>query len=647
MMTIVINLETENTQPMEKTKKTYAKIRAKIDAIKKINDQPVQTTDDLYDLIKSDKLAEPEVFLRRKLDDYKDKKKAKKTEQKDIFSELMKTADGFLGTDDATKKDTKVKPYTISKLKKYAILSASSTLHSSKQIVMDTVMNNLFSGEGVCGSNNLMPFNTLTLGPKEFDFLNMLKVAPDSVSGKIMYEADVDKGFVKMNTNFYTTFDSGSPYFFNNKNGDSLFNIQWNEPTQTYDVSGLKGVSGVTTVQDFLTDYYSSIEFPDIENIIKQSMLMLLGGDGGEPQSFVNGQNQLDRLLQKLFSMCGQKTNPKPMNQNTANMINEDDDDLEWYFDFDDVEGIDLDDESNRHRRVLKFRDCDNFEVPTNTNHIEDFVYFTKKGNINDNLTDTLNNVANEAYESAGHTISLENLMLSIISMFVKTLPKAIISSVISPKVFFPITVLYKSFKGLALTAMDILKKLKKMFNEIITKLFWKFIKDFWGHLKKDLLAFVAKISATILLNKVKRYKTILMSLITLLIKLLKTNLDSCEAIFEAIIAKIDSALNVKVKIPIPAILLVLSDKLPGYSSDRAYMNVLERLSASGVQMGDLYGRENKLNSVVKSILDGHTEEMDTNSFIKIALKPTTIAVAPGGLAAFITPTVSGVGKLF
>jgi hypothetical protein len=647
MMTIAINLETENTQPMEKTKKTHAKIRAKIDAIKKINDQPVKTTDDLYDLLNSDKLAEPEVFLRRKLDDYKDKKKAKKTEKKDIFSELMKTADGFLGTDDATKKDTKLKPYTIHKLKKYSILSASTTLHSSKQIVMDTVKNNLFSGEGVCGSNNLMPFDTLTLEPKEFDFLNMLKVAPDSTSGKIMYEADPDKGFVKMNTKFYTTFDSGSPYFFNNKNGDSLFNITWNEPTQSYTVAGLKGVSGVTTVQEFLTDYYSSIEFPDIENIIKQSMLMLLGGDGGEPQSFINGQNQLDRLLQKLFSMCGQKTNPKPMNQNTSNLINEDDDDLEWYFDFDDVEGIDLDDESNRHRRVLKFRDCDNFEVPTNTNHIEDFVYFTKKGNINENVDNALNNVANEAYESAEHTISLENLLLSIIGMFVKTLPKAIISSVISPKVFFPITVLYKSFKGLTITAMDILKKLKKMFNEIITQLFWKFIKEFWGYLKKDLLAFVAKISATILLNKVKRYKKILMSLITLLIKLLKSNLDSCEAIFEAILATIDSALNAKVKIPIPAILLVLSDKLPGYSADRAYMNVLERLSASGVQMGDLYGRENKLNSVVKSILDGHTEEMDENSFIKIALQPTSIAVAPGGLAALITPTVSGVGKLF
>ena len=630
---------------MEKTNKTHSKIRAKLDAIKKINDQPAQTTDDLFDLIKPDMLAQTDV-LRRKVDDYKDKKKAKKTEQKDIFGELMKTADGFLGTNDATKNDTKQKPYTVHKLKKYATTSASSTIHSSKQIVMDAVKNNLFSGEGICGANNLMPFDVLSLEPKEFDFLNMLKVAPDSTSGKIMYESDIDKGFIKMNKEFYTNFDAGSPYYFNANGGDPLFNIVWNEPTQAFTVSGLKGVSGVTTVQDFLTDYYSSIEFPDIENVMKQAMLMTIQGNGTDPKSFSTSMNQLDRLLQKLFSMCGQKTNPKPMNQNTSTLINEDDDDLEWYFDFDDVEGIDLDDESARLRRVLKFRDCNNFEEPVNTNHIEDFVYFSsKKTNLDQNLTDTLNNVANEAYENSGQSISLENLQISIIGSFIKAIPKAIISSIISPKVFFPVTVIYKSIKGVNITATEIMQTLRKMFYQIISKLFWNFINGFWSLLKKDLLIFVRKIGAQILGNKVKRYKTILTSLIALLIKLLKTKMDNCEAIYNTILATIDSSLNAKVKIPIPAILLVLSDQLPGYSADRAYMNVVERLTASGVQMGPLYGRDNKLNSVVKSILDGHTEEMDTNSFIKIALKPAVIPAGPGG--AVITPMIGGVGKLF
>ena len=44
-------------------------------------------------------------------------------------------------------------------------------------------------------------------------------------------------------------------------------------------------------------------------------------------------------------------------------MFDETDEYVEYYFDFDDVEGIDLDDEDSRYRRVLRFKDCYNFEI--------------------------------------------------------------------------------------------------------------------------------------------------------------------------------------------------------------------------------------------------------------------------------------------
>ena len=37
--------------------------------------------------------------------------------------------------------------------------------------------------------------------------------------------------------------------------------MQWNDSSQVYNVSGLKGISGTTTVENFLTDYYSAIEY--------------------------------------------------------------------------------------------------------------------------------------------------------------------------------------------------------------------------------------------------------------------------------------------------------------------------------------------------------------------------------------------------
>lgn len=135
------------------------------------------------------------------------------------------------------------------------------------------------------------------------------------------------------------------------------------------------------------------------------------------------------------------------------------------------------------------------------------------------------------------------------------------------------------------------------------------------------------------------------MVLIALLIAALSGELESCEAIFNVILTTITAALNAPLKLPIPGLLLVFADLLPGYSSDRAFMNITERLTAMGVNLGPLYGEDNKLNSIIKGIVDGHTEEVDMNSFVKIALKPSVIPAGPGG--AIISPLVTGVGKMF
>jgi hypothetical protein len=65
----------------------------------------------------------------------------------------------------------------------------------------------------------------------------------------------------------------------------------------------------------------------------------------------------------------------------------------------------------------------------------------------------------------------------------------------------------------------------------------------------------------------------------------------------------------------------------------------------AGINTGDIYGTENKLPSMVKSIIDSYSNEMDTNSYVKIALKPTVIPAGPGG--AVISPLITGNGKVF
>jgi hypothetical protein len=71
----------------------------------------------------------------------------------------------------------------------------------------------------------------------------------------------------------------------------------------------------------------------------------------------------------------------------------------------------------------------------------------------------------------------------------------------------------------------------------------------------------------------------------------------------------------------------------------------MEKMELAGINTGPIYGSENKLPSLVKSILEGHGDEMDANSYISIGMKPATIPAT--GSAAYITPLVAGAGKLF
>jgi hypothetical protein len=439
---------------------------------------------------------------------------------------------------------------------------------------------------------------------------------------------------------------SGGTYQFDSNNNNTLFKAQWNQSTQVFNVTDFNGLN----VETFFSDYYSTMELPDIQHITKTAMLMTIQGDGSDNPLFNKGMNSVNRLIQKLCAICGTPTKKNELkNQNAVDMFNETDEDIESYFDFDDVEGIDLDDEDSRFRRVLKFKDCDNFETPVNPSTIEDFVYFSNKKPLNELVDSTLGRTATQAYLDSGSNIPPINFNLNLMNLFILNLPKALISSLLSPKIFLPIVIVYKVVKSItnqAINVKTLMRMLSKLFNTIISQLLWRFLREFWRLVKIDLIAYVIKIVKKILKNKFKRYLTILKSLIAFLLKILEQEIDNCYALFSAVITAITSALSANISLKVPGILLLLSERLPGYSQDRAFMNIMERVSASGVKTGPIFGETNNVGTLVKSIIDGHTEEMDQNSFVKISLKGGALP-GPGGGAVIVPGLISGVGKMF
>lgn len=615
-----------------------SKIYALLSAIKTINETPKSVVENSYDPYK-DELTSTNGIVKKSITSFTSKLKGGTQNKKDIFEELINLGLSFLGDEKEDPKNPKTKNLGRSKILKYAKLAAQKTLQTSKQTINTETKKVLFGGTGICNATTTMGTNSLMLAPKEFDFLEMLKVDPSTITGQLMYENPIPNinGDIKFNRELYNEFNDPTPYYFK-----TLFAISWDSGQQKYLVDN---IGPATRMGDFLDDYYNSIEYPDIEHIFKTAMQMTLGGDGSESKSFKIGMKNLNRIATKLFSICGKPSNGQPLLNTTDTELTEDETDIQNYFNFDDVEGIDLDDEDGYDRGVLKFRDCNNFETNLNPNYPEDFAYQLNKKPIDENVINTLNKAASDAYETAESGVALEGFQLSLLFSYILKIPRALIASLLSPKMFFPIVVAYKIIKGSNLTAKELMKALYNLFNNFIRKTFWTFLKNFWHILKGDLLIFVRKIAARILANKLKKIKLIIQVLINIIRRALQVNIGSCTEIFSAILLAITAALNKSVKIPIPGLLLVFSELLPGFSADRAYLNIVERVQASGINMGPIYGSQNDLPLLIKGIVDGYSEEMDTNSYVKIALKPTVIPASVA--AAYITPLVEGVGKVF
>jgi hypothetical protein len=622
------------------------KIKSKISAIKKINDNPQSLVNNTYDAYKDD-LSSTNGVVKKSINSFTSKLKGATQNKKSIFEEVTTTIEDVLGINKNNNViDPKEKPIIKRRLLKYAKDAAQTALKSSKNIMVDETKKAFFAGVGNCDPNATLNTVSIDLSPKNFDFVNVLKIDPDSVSGKMVYEnvSGSTLNGIKFNRELFNNFDSGTPYDFESKNTNQLFTMQWDSSMQVYHISGL---TPTAKVSDFLNDYYNSIEYPDIESVIKNAMLMVFQGDENDPASFKNGQSFLDRLSTKLCSLCGNPKSDQPLLNNATDELSDDEVDIQDYFDFDDVEGIDLDDEDARKRRVLKFRDCNNFELPINSNHMEDFSYLLDKKTLDENVNNTINKAVSDAYEQAGLTIPFDLLQISMMGSYIFKIPKALIGSILSPKMIFPIAVSYKLLNPTKddISVKDLFKTLCKLFYNVIAKHFWNFIKEFWKFIKNDLLNFLKQTAINIIKNKLLKIKAIITSLINILKRILTINIGSCTEIFNIILQTINAALNRSIKLPVPGLLLVLSESLPGFSSDRAYIDAVERLESSGINMGPLYGTDNKFPSVVKGIIEAYSGEMDSNAFVKVGLKPTVVPAGPGG--AVISPLVEGVGKIF
>lgn len=590
-----------------------------LSVIHSINDDPaLQNNDALKDSFIKDLPSQPGQF-GKKLSDLKGKLKKKNENASNIFQDLTQLCETFLGTSQKYQA-AKYKLPVKNRLRQIIEESVDITMAAAQQIMLEATQETLFAGDGICGSDTPITQDTIEFGPGDFDFLNLLTIAPTSNMGSVLYENISDTGN-KLNRDLFSLFSPTGQTFYNVNNqykfkaskNTTLFNVYWDDTTQHYKFSGLTN-NGTQKVGSFIKDFYASFTKPTKADVLRVALMMLCMGDKENTEMFDIGLNDLNRVLEKIFGNCG-SNKIAGLNQNEP-QFEENDDDYQRYFDFNDVEGIDLDDESRRFRKVMRFKNCYDVEVPVWPQHFEDFVILSQK-DLDGSLNSALENIANNAHHDANNGLPSADFHISINSDFNLMIPKAMIAVLLTPKFLLPIVMIYKLINGGLDKIKELLKKLYKLFFKIIRKLYWKFINEFWYRVKKDLLDFLKITALNILKEKYRRYYMIVAALIALLKKILDTNFNNCQALYKLVVQTIETALSAaSFNLSIPGFLLSLASMRSGYSSTRAIMNITKMANKKGVNTQPLYGNTNKLNHVFSSIVKGHDEENSMNSKI-------------------------------
>lgn len=613
----------------------------KLNLIKNINDNPESFLNDLTDRL--DKKSSDYV---NEIGTKIEKAVRRKDNKNDIFSELLNISSIIIESNKKEIPDDD--KFSSDKLINYALIATKKTIDESNNVFLEEVKNIFFlSSDSICGTNKKINTDTLLLSPKSFDFLNLLTINPTSTNGKLLYEDNIERNKEKLNKEIYNIFN-GEPYDFTVNSG-VLFTLTWIPESQQFSVTNLTKV--LKNADDFLLDYYSKIEFFNIKNIINTCMGMTLMLDNKESVSFNVSLNLFNRIIKRITKRCGNSNDRDMLKNQTTLALFDENDEIET-FDFDGIDDVNLNDEGLILNGVLKFTDCDNFEVKLTPDIMEDFINVNDDNNVNniENILKTINKASHDVNEQQKKkTITIDLYYLNLIKNFILNLPKAIMFNIFSPKMFLPIVILFKIFKNqvdTVLDAKDIIKLLSKLFNNILKKLFWIFIKEFWSLIKPELKTFVKNLVKKILKNKYKRYYLIISSLIKLLTKLLENRkINSCNTLYSTILKTIELALSGEPKLNIPNIMLGISDKLPGYSQDRAFMNIAEKLESAGISLSPIFGEANDLVGLVKSIIEGNSDEIDQNSFIKVTNKKITIPTPVGPL--IIPPgLLNSTGKL-
>jgi len=565
----------------------------------------------------------------------------------------------------------------------FFLQAAVNTKEKIKFIIIDELISTLGCSEEQ--SYNNVVNQKIYIKVKHIDLFKRLLFSPDDNNAKYFYEkTTTQNGQIpySMNRELYHRLQStqsfsqeyGQSYI--GASGNELFDLKYVDnyidPTTNVQVFGdyyevtLKAqTSNLTSISDFLYDYFSSIDVisfdllaPEIFNSLFGVFDFSLGLSSDE----LREQTKFEKIIKRIMGICSDPTKSIDV-AGTAKLSDLDFID-ESFFEVSNQELRSIDEIiANIQNGVVKYEDCGEIELPVNVqlvySSLDEVITENKDSRKLEIFQNALSDIANDPkWKTLVPKLGLDlNLLAAIQGDFLLKLPRAVFKAILTPKVMLGFMIMVKAIKNNLTSLIDLtlenlndfLKIFKKFSINVMKKITSIFVEELFKILKKNILLLVETILFEIATEaknkKLSMFATI--SYILLVVGEAVVDYQNCKSVIDEILKLLNLGLA-KLDVGLPQFALSGSRFLGGVSNIRSFSNTIENLQKNGLPTGDAPdGKPNLMNIAFKSMIDGMNKEQAENGKTEIAIPPLQVFVPPLGAGPGFTKPVKGYGKSY
>jgi hypothetical protein len=557
-----------------------------------------------------------------------------------------------------------------------------SAISKSKPEIMKIIIQETIHAINCSSQQEFVPNNPIYVNINSIDFFKQLQINPDGNKGKFYYEKkpfSVNDTRKSLNRELYkrtqnpdqpfSTDPSNQGLLYQGGSGQNLFNITFvNQDNNGNQGSFFKielnqrlssdGINNVPNkVIDFVTDYFNSIEVVEPHLYSAKIMDILTGALSVEAGTkSLEANTKIQKFMSRILGLCFDST--QEIDTQGSSKIPELDGIDENFFELTSLNLRDIEEQQNKYnKKVVELVDCDNFELPVNTDLIfeglDQIISGTTISEENDAINGLVDKVLSNAQKEFNLNLNLPSFKLNLNNEFIKNLPNGLVMSILSPKVLLPIMIMIKSLTqsigeniDYAIdNVQDFFNKFKRYVISITSKIVAIFVKVLFDLIKKDIFNLLQVIVKDLAKEKATKKYAMIAKLVQLLIIVANFIKDyrQCKSV-------IDELLNLfRVltsgwggEIPLP--LLFAAQALDGYSYTRAFLATIEEMQKLGIPTGNLpSGAPNKFVLGKLAQMKAMAMEDAENGKVQIAIPALAVAAFGGGT----TIPQSAFGKKF